>query len=296
MTVPTLSTTMSTPRPSEASRTCSSYGSDVGHRRPRRGRRPMPVCRRREMSPRHGRRPARSRAAGRRSTCRLRPRRRARRAPGSNRARRSMRRADDATSPDAAACSHESDGGFDLTFTAGSDDRLGVGSPTVLADDAEAATERHVASGAGRAVPARGRRVDHHLVAHRDLGDVVADRIDDAGPVGAAHVGERRRRRHAARDPQVQMVQRRCAQDDAHLVGAGVGRGRSPPASRRSARRCRAGTRRACPRWYVRSGPPGGCEGEAGMVTLEMMEQGLAHILGSPRDEGTARDGRAATR
>jgi hypothetical protein len=59
----------------------------------------------------------------------------------------------------------------------------------VLADDAEIATERYVAAQARRAGAARRGRIDHDLVTDRNVVDASTDRIDDAGPVGAADVG-----------------------------------------------------------------------------------------------------------
>ena len=220
----------------------------------------------------------------------------------STRPRRSMRSAEEVTRPTAAASDQDSAGGLRATLTSGSTIGVRVGAPAMLAHDREVRTERHVAPGARRASPARGGRVDHHLVAHLGVRDTRADRVDHPGAVGATDVRERRRSRHAARDPQVEMVERGCAQRDAHLtvpglrrghlaqlVGAGSRRVAQQPGSHRSAT-VSGGTFDGdhAARSAARNARviPGRSVSMTELGTADL-ERGLAHIADSPRDHGT---------
>ena len=144
--VPTLSTTMSTPRPSVSSRTCSSNGL---RRSAASGRavvaRPVELAlASRDVTPDPARRRAPSRAAPRPPTCRRRRRRRARRRPARTVPARSMRSADDVDEPARGRLLPRQRRRLRAHVHRRHHDRLGVGSPAVLADDAEVATERHL--------------------------------------------------------------------------------------------------------------------------------------------------------
>ena len=206
--------------------------------------------------------------------------------PGSNRARRNMRSADDATSPAAAARSHESETGFGPHVPGGHDDALGVRAPTVFADDAEVTTERHIAVDARRACTARRRGIDHHLVAQPGVVDPVADRVDDPRAVGAAHVGN---------DGGAGMPR---ATQRSRWFRADARRARAPRRGRAQVvvhlgEHVRAGAVRVVqePRLASRDGTFGQRRGPARRRALacpiiEELQAGLASILGSPRDEG----------
>ena len=69
-------------------------------------------------------------------------------------------------------------------------------------------------------VDRRDAWVDHDLVADGDAGDVVADRLDDAGDVAAGDVRQRRFGQPAGR-PHVEVVEGAGDDADLHLVGGG---------------------------------------------------------------------------
>ena len=81
-----------------------------------------------------------------------------------------------------------------------------------------------------------------------------ADRVDHAGTVRSADVRERRRSRHPARDPEVEMVERGCAQRDPHLTVPGLGRGHLTQLVGAGSRRVaqQPGSHQGHGRWYVR--------------------------------------------
>ena len=119
-------------------------------------------------------------------------------------------------------------------------------------DAADVLAQIIAALAAGGAMPAGHGAVHHHLVAGLEAGDAGADRGDFAGCLGADHqrqlaLGEG----HAAKAPQVEMIERDRLDADLHLAVAGRRRsGTSASSSLRSAmsRKARmAGVERARP-------------------------------------------------
>ena len=220
----------------------------------------------------------------------------------STRPRRSMRSAEDVTRPTAAASVQDSAGRLAGDVDLGERRSRPRGCPSDARPRSRSPDRTARRLGRTPGIARTSGRVDHHLVAHLGVRDTRADRVDHPGTVGATDVGERRRSRHAARDPQVEMVERGCAQRDAHLtvpglrrghlaqlVGAGSRRVAQQPGSHRGAT-VSGGTFDGdhAARSAARNARviPGRSVSMTELGTADL-ERGLGHIADSPRDHGT---------
>jgi hypothetical protein len=104
----------------------------------------------------------------------------------------------------------------------------------VLTNDLEAGPERRVDAVLHDRLQRRHRRVDHHLVAGRDVSHILPHRVDDPGDVAAGHVRQRGPG-HPPRQPQVHMVQGRRSGPDPHIARSddGIVDGAEPVAAGR---------------------------------------------------------------
>ena len=78
---------------------------------------------------------------------------------------------------------------------------------------------------AGVGTPHIGRtrpRVEDHLIAEREIGDTIAEGVDNPAPSAPRTAGQRSLG-EAAGDEDVQMVESHVAEADPHLAGTGSG-------------------------------------------------------------------------
>ena len=137
----------------------------------------------------------------------------------------SMRHAVSVASENAAARSQGIPSGILARFPCRHDDVLGRGSGGMLAEQAEAPAERLVAAEAGLTGTAREAGVDHHPVAGGNASHRGSHRLHHPRGIRADDVRQLELEpRQPARDPEIEVIERRHAHPHAHLVRALDGR------------------------------------------------------------------------